>query len=349
VAPDVECHLIAPRDRFWNVPELTSLDYDSLFVREVMRRVPAAEVAFVYQRHSVNSRAGLRLATVWRRPLVIEYNGSEVWMSRHWGKPLRHEALSARIERLALGRADLVVAVSEAMRDELVGIGVDPARILINPNGVDPKRYAPDVDGSAVRDRYGLRDKLVIGFIGTFGPWHGAEVLADAFSRLVDRVPATRRDVRLLMIGDGPMVAETRRRLEEGRVSDLTVFTGRTRQEEGPAYLAAADILVSPHVPNADGTPFFGSPTKLFEYMAMGRAIVASDLYQIGDLLEHGRTAWLVSPGDADELAEGLRAVIEDAFLRHRLAVSARSEVVAKHTWRAHTRRIVEALETRCG
>jgi glycosyltransferase involved in cell wall biosynthesis len=145
------------------------------------------------------------------------------------------------------------------------------------------------------------------------------------------------------------MVAETRRRLEEGGVSDLTVFTGRTRQDEGPVHLAAADILVSPHVPNADGTPFFGSPTKLFEYMAMGRAIVASDLYQIGDVLEHGRTAWLVSPGDADELAEGLRAVIEDASLRHRLAASARREVVAKHTWRAHTRRIVEALETRCG
>src|SRR5207237_125725 len=77
-------------------------------------------------------------------------------------------------------------------------------------------------------------------------------------------------------------------------------------QDDGPEHLAAADLLVSPHVTNPDGTPFFGSPTKLFEYMAMGRPIVASDLEQIGQTLEHGRTAWLVPPGDVEALADAM-------------------------------------------
>ena len=68
-------------------------------------------------------------------------------------------------------------------------------------------------------------------------------------------------------------------------------------------------------MPNPDGTPFFGSPTKLFEYMAMGKGIVASDLEQIGEVLEHGRTAWLVPPGDVDALADGLRRLIDDPAL----------------------------------
>jgi len=65
--------------------------------------------------------------------------------------------------------------------------------------------------------------------------------------------------------------------LERHGTSDLTVLTGLVPQVEGRCYIAACDILASPHIPNPDGTPFFGSPTKLFEYMAMGKAIVASD------------------------------------------------------------------------
>ena len=70
----------------------------------------------------------------------------------------------------------------------------------------------------------------------------------------------------------------------KSNVTEECLFTGLIPQEKGPQYLAVADILVAPHVPNPDGTPFFGSPTKLFEYMAMGRGIVASNLDQIGEV-----------------------------------------------------------------
>ena len=282
-------------------------------------------------------------------PLVLEYNGSEVWIGRNWGRRLSHEALSSRIEDLNLLGAHLVVVVSDVMRDELLGRGVRGERILVNPNGVDPDRYRPDVDGSAVRQRYALGDRIVIGFIGTFGPWHGAEVLAEAFGRLLQTDPESYERLRLLMIGDGPGLPEARRCIEAAGVSAATVFTGRTRQEEGPLHLAACDILVAPHVPNADGSRFFGSPTKLFEYMAMGRAIVASDLEQIGQVLEHDRTGWLVPPGDVDGLVEGLLLLATDPARRARLGAAAREVVVARHTWRQHTRRIIEALEAQVG
>ncbi|HXZ44534.1 MAG TPA: glycosyltransferase, partial [archaeon] len=98
------------------------------------------------------------------------------------------------------------------------------------------------------------------------------------------------------------------------------------------------------HVPNPDGTPFFGSPTKLFEYMAMGKGIVASDLDQIGEILEHGKTAWLVKPGDPDALADGIVRLARDAGLRGALGEAARCEAVAKHTWTAHVGRILTRM-----
>jgi glycosyltransferase involved in cell wall biosynthesis len=90
-------------------------------------------------------------------------------------------------------------------------------------------------------------------------------------------------------------------------------------QEEGPAYLAACDVLVATHVPNPDGSKFFGSPTKLFEYMATGRGIVASRLGQIAEVLEHGRTALLTEPGSPDALAEALARMVHDERLRAEL------------------------------
>ena len=230
------------------------------------------------------------------------------------------------------------------MRDEVAGRGIDTARVLVNPNGVDPDRYRPDVDARRVRARYALGDRAVIGFIGTFGPWHGAEVLARAFVKLVAGDPARADRVRLLMIGDGARLAETRRILAEGNALGAAVFTGLVPQEQGPSHLAACDVLASPHVGNPDGTPFFGSPTKLFEYMAMGRGIVASDLEQIGEVLDHGRTAWLVEPGSADALAAGLARVLDDEALRASLGAAARQEAVARYTWRAHTQRTIDRL-----
>src|SRR5207249_8347971 len=121
---------------------------------------------------------------------------------------------------------------------------------------------------------------------------------------------------------------------------EAAVFTGLVPQEEGPVYLAAMDVLVSPHVPNSDGSRFFGHPTKLFDYMATGRGIVASRLEQIGEVLEHERTALLVPPGDDAELATAIVRLVDDPDLRARLGASARRQVLQDHTWEANVRRL---------
>ena len=185
----------------------------------------------------------------------------------------------------------------------------------------------------------------VIGFIGTFGHWHGAEILAEAFGKLFREHPDYRERVRLLMIGDGLKMSVVKACLADYGVDGYVVLTGLVPQTEGPGHLAACDILVSPHRPNPDGTPFFGSPTKLFEYMAMGKGIVASDLDQIGEILEHGKTAWMVKAGDPLSLKEGLKTLIDDPALRNNLGAAARAEVVKNYTWKEYTRKIIEKVK----
>ncbi len=349
VREDIETRLLLPGGRFRDFNELPAIEFNLGYEEGAGKLLSGRKVAFVYQRYSLNNYAGVKLARLLGVPFVLEYNGSEIWINRNWGKPLKHEALAERIEMLCLHAADVVVVVSRPMRDELSRRGIDPDGILVNPNGVDPERYSPTVDGSEVRGRLGLAEKTIVGFIGTFGRWHGAEVLAEAFGRLLGMRPDLRDRLRLLMIGDGNTMPQVRECIARHGMGDVCVLTGAVPQEEGPVHLAACDVLAAPHVPNPDGTPFFGSPTKLFEYMATGKGIVASDLDQIGEVLRNGETARMVRPGDPAALAEGLLELIEDEPLRRRLGRAAREEAVARYTWEEHTRKIVGKLKERLG
>lgn len=349
VRSDVETMLIRPLGRFRDFVELPLLAFNESLEADLRGKLQDRPLAFFYQRYCLHNFAGVRVSRQRRVPFVLEFNGSEVWVARHWGTPLVYERLADRIESLNLQAADMIVVVSRAIQTELTARGVPVGKILVNPNGVDSERYSPRIDGSAVRAQFGLSGKTVIGFIGTFGKWHGAEVLAEAFGRLLRQAPRLRATLRLMMIGDGQTMPLVKRRLDEFSVGEACILTGLVPQEQGPMYLAACDLLVSPHVPNPDGSPFFGSPTKLFEYMAMGKGIVASDLDQIGEVLSHDLTAWLVPPGDVAALQEAIAALVSDPSRRQRLGEAARREAETKHTWREHTRKIVDALKDRCG
>lgn len=284
---------------------------------------------FIYHRFDEGSIAGVLLSRALSVPLVLEYNGSGVWIADHWDRPLPHRGTFEAIERINLRHAHLVVTVSRVLKEELMEKGVEPRRVLVCPNGVDPGTFRPDRDGTPVRHRLGLEGKTVIGFIGTFGPWHGGQVLAVAAGEVARRHPSS----AFLFIGDGPGMKAVRDLLRGQGIEDRCRFAGLVPQQEAPDYLAACDLFTSPHVPNPDGSRFFGSPTKLFEYLAMGKGIVASDLEQIGEVLEEGRTALLVPPGDSQALAEALSRLVADPDLRRRLGSAGREAAVRRHTW----------------
>lgn len=332
---------LAPPTRFWDFRELPHLASTPAFERQALERVGGRAVSFVYQRYSVGNFTGALLARRLGVPLVIEYNGPEVWIARNWGRPLAREKLAERVERANLQAADLVVVVSDALAPWLETMGVAPDKVLVNPNGVDPDRFAPTLDGGAVRRELGWGDQPVIGFIGSFGPWHGADVLVSAFARLASRFP----DARLLLIGDGVTLPRVRAMVRELGLTDRVALTGVVPQSDSPRYLAACDILVSPQVPNADGSTFFGSPTKLFEYMAMGRAVVASRVGQLAQVIAHDVTGWLVEPGQAESLGDGLAVLLADADRRARLGRAARAEVLRAYTWDRHCQRILDTFE----
>jgi len=276
--------------------------------------------------------------------------------------------VAQRIEDVNLRHAHLIVVVSDVLRDELLGRGIDPQRILSYPNCVDPQVFSADrfqfADTSALRTRLHIaEDAVVCTFVGTFGPWHGVDVLAQAIVQLARDQLQWLRDskVHFVFVGDGQVMPRVRALLADVP-ADLFTFTGLVPQGDAPQYLAISDVLLSPHVPNSDGSRFFGSPTKLFEYMAMGRAIVASELEQIGEVLRGswhvGRqgaptgvndlgasAALLTEPGSVDQLCEALIFLVAHADSRRVLGDSARRLALEKYTWQQQVRQILTVLK----
>lgn len=333
---------------YGNVRDISSIAFNMTIYRYLEDILADKKIIFLYQRSALNAYAGMQYALKHGIPFVLEYNGSEVWISNKWGgRKLRAKELSEKIERLTFEKATLIICVSAPLKEQLLEMGIEEDKIIVNPNGVNPEMYSPFVDGAEVRRKMGVTDTtVVIGFIGTFGAWHGTDVLAEAFAYLVREVNLE-TPIHLLLIGDGLKMPDVKKVIQANRLESVCTLAGVVPQNQGPIYLAACDILVSPQIRNADGTPFFGSPTKLFEYMAMGKAIVTSDMDQMAEIFEHGKTALLCEPGNALSLAQAIKTLVQDQELRMRLGEAARMEVCSKYTWQLHTEKIVKALKYR--
>lgn len=300
--------------------------YAGVLASAAAELLAAAPFDAIYERYSLWSDAGARLARATGLPLVLEVNA-----------PLRQEAaayrvlsdadLAARVEAAQLAQAHAVAVVSEPLREMVIARGADPARVHVLPNGVDPAQFHPAVRGGKLRDRYGLSDRIVLGFVGRPRPWHDLETLLAALRQL----RAADERFHLLLVGQMP--AELPARLAALGLAGAVTQTGPVPHAAVPAHVAAMDVAVSPHPALAD---FYFSPLKLVEYLACGVPTVAAAVGQPAQLIRHGETGWLYPPGDAAALADCVRQLLADPARARQVAWQGAAEVLGQYTWDRH-------------
>jgi len=235
--------------------------------------------------------------------------------------------LTRAAETWACRRMDRITVLCGGLVEDLAARGIPRDRMTVIGNAIDPDRFGPAAPDEEYRRLWNLGGKRVVAFLGSFYRYEGLDLLVEAYARLRPRFP----DLTLLLVGGGEMKRELQESARAKGVDDGVVFPGRIAQERIPGAYALADVLVYPRHPMR--LTELVTPLKPLEAMAIGKALLASDVGGHRELIQNGRTGILFRAGDVGSLTEALGRMLEDEALRLRLSDEARIWVNAERTW----------------
>jgi glycosyltransferase involved in cell wall biosynthesis len=289
----------------------------------------------IYERYNLFLLAGLLLKWRLRIPLLLEVNAPLADERARFGG-LGLPWLARWAEGCAWRGADVVLPVTRVLAQHVAARGVPAARIAVIPNGINEEHFAAAPSPRDAKAALGWPDALVLGFTGFVRDWHG-----------VDRVlrwlasPAAPAHARLLVVGDGPARPDLERLAADLAIAERVRFTGVVPREQVPAYVAAFDVALQPAV-----VPY-ASPLKLFEYLALGKAIVAPRQPNIAEVLVDGSNALLFDVAVEGALEQALTRLCAEPALRERLAAGAAASIAQQGlTWRSNAQRVVALAGT---
>ena len=314
------------------VYEALELAYALVVYARLRRAILAHRPDVLYERYNLFQPAGVWARRRFGLPLLLEVN-SPLYEERaaHGGIALR--GLARWSQRFCWRGADCVLPVTEALARRIADYGVDRARIVVIPNGIDPQQFRGGIDGVEAKRRLGLAGRVVVGFTGFVRDWHG---LDQVIGILAKTVPPGGPAPHLLIVGDGPARADLERQALAAGVADRVTFTGVVPHERIAVHIAAFDVALQPAAVE------YASPLKLFEYMAAGRAIVAPAQPNIMEILTDGDDGVLFDPQEPGALARAIDRLCRDPALRARLGDAARRTIRARRmTWRDNAARVV--------
>lgn len=288
---------------------------------------------FILQTHIAFSLSGKVASELTGVPLVLDDVAPSWEEQKLYG--VGSQKLAKDTHQQITSHARLCVAVSNAMRRYLIEDGIPDEKLIAVPNGIDEQIFHPGINGNHVRESYGFdRETVVIVFVGSFQPYHRVDWLLEAFSRV-----QTLRKAHLLLVGGGRMQSEAEKLSHNLGVQDRVTFTGSVDYQRVPEYIAASNVAIMP------ATNSYGNPMKVYEYMAMGKAVLAPNQETIIEIGTHGKDLFTFEPENIDSMAAALMKVIDNELFRNQLASEAGKTVAHDHTWGKRAEALLTAVE----
>lgn len=314
--------------------EVLEIVYNLKAFLRLRRAVRLYQPDIIYERFSLFLFAGIWARRLYDLPILLEIN-SPLYEERAENNELRLHRLGRWAQGLLWNRVDHVLPVTAVLARTVATYGVASSRIAVIPNGVDLERFSVVPDAGLVRTKLCRSARVVLGFTGFIRSWN-------AVHRLIDFVAQHHRqiDLHILVVGDGPARALLEEHAQAQGVYDRLTITGVVERDDIARYIAAFDIAVVPNV-----NPY-ASPLKLFEYLQLGRAIVAPDTENIREVLTDGKDALLFDPASDGAMESALLRLCTDPALRTRLGVSGRQTIVERSlTWSHNAQRVLKIAE----
>lgn len=317
------------------VYELMELAYSLVAYRRLAKAAREFQPDVLYERYNLFLLAGVMLRRKTGVPLLLEVNAP---LAEERGKfgGLGLPAMAAWAEGLAWRSADAVLPVTRVLGQHVTARGVPEHKLTVIPNGINEAHFATAPSQAEAKAKLGWPEAMVLGFTGFVRDWHGVDRVIRWLAQ-----SSVASDARLLIVGDGPARADLERLARELNLQDRVRFTGVVDRDQVPAYVAAFDIALQPAVVR------YASPLKLFEYLALGKAIVAPSVPNLLEVLTDGDNAVMFNPDQAGGLEAALDKLCTDTALRQRVAAGAQASIASQGlTWLGNARRVTALAQT---
>ncbi|OWQ93069.1 glycosyltransferase WbuB [Roseateles aquatilis] len=322
-------HRLRARLPKW-VYELLELAYSLVAYRRLAAAAKVFQPDLIYERYNLYLLSGLMLKKRLGLPLLLEVNAPLADERDKFGG-LALPRLARWAEGVVWRGADAVLPVTKVLGAMVAARGVPPQRLVVIPNGINEEHFDAAPSPEDAKQALGWDGALVLGFTGFVRDWHGMDRVIRWMA--TDAAPG---NARLLVVGDGPAREDLERLALALRLGERVRFTGVISRDEVPRHVAAFDIALQPAV------VAYASPLKLFEYLALGKAIVAPRQPNIEEVLDDDVNALLFDPAEAGALETLLARLASDAALRRRLGEGAHATIGRLHlTWLGNAQRVV--------
>jgi glycosyltransferase involved in cell wall biosynthesis len=315
--------------------EIMELCYSSVAFYKLWRAVQIHQPDCLYERYNLYMPAGIWIKRLFKLPMILEIN-APLYAERSKFDAIAIPFLARWSEQFTWRNADHVVPVTQVMADQVSAVGVASSHITVIPNGINIERFGTFPTTQQAKTKLGLQDRLVLGFTGFVRDWHRLDRVIDLLAN--DQHGQTRH---LLLVGDGPARESLEQHAKSIGVSDQVTITGIVERDKVADYVAAFDVALQPDVVE------YASPLKLFEYMALGRAIVAPDTPNIREVLTHNNNALLFNADDMDaSFPAAVELFCSHTELRNQLGAEASKTIVdGGFTWDNNAQRVIDQFE----
>lgn len=297
----------------------------------------------IHERFSMMGIGGTMTAQKLGIPLILEVNADFIDELDNAHQELNGiTRLSVKLaSRICFAGATRIITVSNQLKNHLIdNWGLKAEKISVIPNGAEIDCFNPSANPLDARAKLSLPEQPIILYVGKFWPWHAIFQMVDIFNLVHKQIS----NVHLYFVGDGPTRLQAEAYVRELDLNQNITFIGAIPNEKIPGYLAACDIAVAPFLKYSQGNG--GSPLKLFEYMAAGKAIVATATGQVPEIIRHGENGLLVPPDDVHGFSSAILELLANRELRDRLGKKARQDVERKYTWRQYAEKLVTIYMT---
>jgi glycosyltransferase involved in cell wall biosynthesis len=313
------------------VYELMELAYSWVAYRRLLKAAREFRPDVIYERYNLFLLAGLMLKRRLGLPLLLEVNAPLAQERQQHGGGLGLPRLARWAEAKVWRGADRVLPVTDVLAGHVRAVGVPDERLVVIPNGINEAHFAGAPVQQEAKRRLGWDNALILGFTGFVRDWHGMDLVI----RWLASAQAP-QEARLLLVGDGPARADLERLAHELGLQERVRFTGVIDRHAVPEHVAAFDIALQPAV------VAYASPLKLFEYLALGKAVVAPNTPNLAEVLVDGQNALLFDPKAPRALEAALAQLVNDGGLRDRLGAAARATIAERRlTWHHNAERVV--------